>query len=166
MKKIIIILSLFYSFAQAQNVAYVDSRYILENIPDFSGAQDELNNFSSEWQEEIDILKEEVEILYRTYQAEQYLLPEDKKRNREEMIILKEKEVKTLTKQRFGPDGDLYQKQQQLIQPIQDLIYTAIINFADEAKFDIIFDKSSDLMMIYSNPELDKSEQILEKLGY
>ena len=82
------------------------------------------------------------------------------------MIILKEKEIKSLTKQRFGPDGDLYQKQQQLIQPIQDLIYTAITNFADEAKYDIIFDKSSDLMMIYSNPELDKSEQILEKLGY
>jgi len=166
MKKIIVILSLLYSFAPAQNVAYVDSRYILENIPEFSSAEDELNNFSIEWQEEIDILKQEVEKLYRTYQAEQYLLPEDKKRNREEMIILKEKEIKSLTKQRFGPDGDLYQKQQQLIQPIQDLIYTAITYFADEAKYDIIFDKSSDLMMIYSNPELDKSEQILEKLGY
>ena len=82
------------------------------------------------------------------------------------MIIAKEKEIKTLTKKRFGPNGDLYQKQQQLIQPIQDLIYTAINNFADEAKYDIIFDKSSDLMMIYSNPELDKSQQILEKLGY
>ena len=81
MKKLIIILSLFYSFVQAQNVAYVDSRYILENIPEFSAAQDELNNFSSEWQEDIDILKEEVEKLYRTYQAEQYLLPEDKKRS-------------------------------------------------------------------------------------
>ena len=166
MKKLFFILILFSATINAQDIAYVDSRYILENIPEFSAAQDELNNFSIEWQEEIDILKQEVEKLYRTYQAEQYLLPEEKKRNREEMIILKEKEVKSLTKQRFGPDGDLYQKQQQLIQPIQDLIYTAITNFADEAKYDIIFDKSSDLMMIYSNPELDKSEQILEKLGY
>ena len=82
------------------------------------------------------------------------------------MIIAKEKEIKALTKKRFGPNGDLYQKQQQLIQPIHDLIYTAINNFADEAKYDIIFDKSSELMMIYSNPELDKSQQILEKLGY
>jgi len=167
MKKVIIIfLSLFFYFSQGQNIAYVDSKYILENIPEFSSAQDELNNLSIDWQEEIDLLKEEVEKLYRTYQAEQYLLPEEKKKNREEMIISKEKEVKSLTKKRFGPDGDLYKKQQQLIQPIQDLIYTAIKNFADEAKYDIIFDKSSDLLMIYSNPELDKSEQILEKLGY
>jgi outer membrane protein len=166
MKKLLIILCFCYISSQGQNIAYVDSRYILENIPEFNTAQEELNNLSLDWQEEIDILKQEVEKLYRTYQAEQYLLPEDKKRNREEMIISKEKEIKSLTKQRFGPDGDLYQKQQQLIQPIQDLIYTAITNFADEAKYDIIFDKSSDLMMIYSNPELDKSEQILEKLGY
>jgi outer membrane protein len=80
MKKIVVILSLLYSFVQAQNVAYVDSRYILEEIPEFGAAQDELNNFSIEWQEEIDILKQEVEKLYRTYQAEQYLLPEDKKK--------------------------------------------------------------------------------------
>ena len=165
-KKLIILLSLCCFIGKAQNIAYVDSRYILENIPEFNSAQDELNNLSLEWQEEIDILKEDVEKLYRAYQAEQYLLPEEKKRSREEMIIAKEKEIKTLTKKRFGPNGDLYQKQQQLIQPIQDLIYTAINNFADEAKYDIIFDKSSDLMMIYSNPELDKSEQILEKLGY
>ena len=165
-KKLIILLSLCCFIGKAQNIAYVDSRYILENIPEFTSAQDELNNLSLEWQEEIDILKEDVEKLYRAYQAEQYLLPEEKKRNREEMIIAKEKEIKTLTKKRFGPNGDLYQKQQQLIQPIQDLIYTAINNFADEAKYDIIFDKSSDLMMIYSNPELDKSQQILEKLGY
>ena len=111
-------------------------------------------------------MKTEVEKLYRTYQAEQYLLPEEKKRNREEMIIVQEKEVKALTKQRFGPNGDLYQKQEQLIRPIQDLIYTAIRDFADEAKYDIIFDKSSDLIMLFSDSELDKSDNILEKLGY
>ena len=140
MKKIIIILSLLYSFMPAQNVAYVDSRYILENIPEFSSAQDELNNFSVEWQEEIDILKQEVEKLYRTYQAEQYLLPEDKKRNREEMIILKEKEIKSLTKQRFGPDGDLYQKQQQLI-----LVKNSAIFFLKKLVLQCYEDQSLDL---------------------
>ena len=166
MKHIFLIFSLIAIFSEAQNIAYVDSRYILENIPEFSAAQDELNNLSLDWQEEIDLLKEDVEKLYRAYQAEQYLLPDEKKKNREEIIISKEKEVKALTKKRFGPDGDLYKKQEELIQPIQDLIYTAINNFADEAKYDIIFDKSSNLIMLFSDPELDKSQQILEKLGY
>ena len=166
MKRIIIILSLLYSFMPAQNVAYVDSRYILENIPEFNSAEEELNNLSLEWQEEIDLLKEEVAKLYRTYQAEQYLLPSDKKKSREEFIITKEREVKELTKQRFGPNGDLYKKQQELIQPIQDLIYNTVTDFADDAKYDIIFDKSSDLIMLFSSPDLDKSKQILERLGY
>ena len=108
MKHLIFIISLFTSLIHAQNIAYVDSRYILDNIPEFNAAQEELNNLSIEWQEEIDLLKNDVEKLYRTYQAEQYLLPEEKKKQREELIILKEKEVKILTKQRFGPDGDLY----------------------------------------------------------
>ena len=166
MKNLIFVFSLFTLLLQAQNIAYVDSRYILENIPEFNSAEEELNNLSLEWQEEIDLLKKDVEKLYRTYQAEQYLLPEEKKKQREEFIISKEKEVKTLTKKRFGPDGDLYIKQQALIQPIQDLIYTAINEFADEAKYDIIFDKSSELIMLFSHPELDKSDEIIKKLGY
>lgn len=166
MKKLLFVFSLWSLSLGAQNIAYVDSKYILENIPEFNTAQEELNYLSEEWQEEIDLLKTEVEKLYRTYQAEQYLLPEEKKRNREEMIIAQEKEVKSLTKQRFGPNGDLYQKQEQLIRPIQDLIYIAIQDFADEAKYDIIFDKSSDLIMLFSDSELDKSDNILEKLGY
>ena len=166
MKKLFLIICFISVGAQAQNIAYVDSRYILENIPEFTSAQDELNNLSTDWQEEIDLLKTDVEKLYRTYQAEKYLLPEEKKREREELIIQKEKEVKSLTKKRFGPDGDLYKKQQELIQPIQDLIYTAISEFAEEAKYDIIFDKSSELIMLFSNSELNKSQQILEKLGY
>lgn len=167
MKKLILIsILLIINFVKAQNIAYVDSRLILDNIPDFHTAQEELNNLSLDWQEEIDLLKEDVEKLYRTYQAEQYLLPEDKKKNREELIIKKEKEVKTLTKKRFGPDGDLYKRQQELIEPIQDLIYTAIEEFANEAKYDIIFDKSADLIMLFSNSELDKTQQIIDKLGY
>ena len=166
MKNIFFIFSLIPCLFSAQNIAYVDSKFILDNIPEFAAAQDELNNLSLDWQEEIDLMKEDVEKLYRTYQAEQYLLPEEKKKNREEMIIKKEREVKELTKKRFGPNGDLYTKQEQLIQPIQDLIFIAIEKFADEAKYDIIFDKSSDLIMLFSDPELDKSQQILDKLGY
>jgi len=152
--------------SNAQNIAYVDSRYILENIPEFTTTQEELNNLSLEWQEEIDLLKDEVERLYQKYQAEQYLLPEETKRNREDDIIQKEKEIKALTKQRFGPEGELYERQDQLIRPIQDLIYGAIADFSEKGKYDIILDKSSDLIMLFSNPELNKSNEILEKLGY
>ena len=166
MKKLFIILLLTTVVGSAQNIAYVDSRYILENIPEFATTQEELNNLSIEWQEEIDLLKDEVERLYQKYQAEQYLLPEETKRNRENEIIQKEKEIKSLTKKRFGPEGELYKKQDQLIRPIQDLIYAAIADFAEKGKYDIIFDKSSDLIMLFSNPELNKSDEILEKLGY
>ena len=166
MKKLLVILIFVNLFSNAQNIAYVDSRYILENIPEFTTTQEELNNLSLEWQEEIDLLKGEVERLYQKYQAEQYLLPEETKRNREEEIIKKEKEVKALTKQRFGPEGELYKRQDQLIRPIQDLIYGAIADFAEKGKYDIIFDKSADLIMLFSNPELNKSDAILEKLGY
>ena len=166
MRKLLFILIFVTLCSNAQNIAYVDSRYILENIPEFTTTQEELNNLSLEWQEEIDLLKEEVERLYQKYQAEQYLLPEETKRNREEEIIKKEKEVKALTKQRFGPEGELYKRQDQLIRPIQDLIYGAIANFAEKGKYDIIFDKSADLIMLFSNPELNKSDEILEKLGY
>ena len=166
MKKIIILILAICSVLQSQNIAYVDSKYILEKIPDFETAQEELNAITLEWQEEIDIMKKEVEQLYRTYQAEQYLLPDEKKKQREETIISLEKEVKLLTKKRFGPNGDLYTKQQALIQPIQDLIFSAVNEFAEESKFDIIFDKSSELIMLFSHPDLDKSDAIIEKLGY
>ena len=166
MKKIFIIIMLFSLVVKAQDVAYVDSRYILENIPEFNTAQEQLQNLSNEWTEEINLLKDDVERLYRNYQAEQYLLPEDKKRDFEEKIITKEQEIKALTKDRFGPEGKLYEKQEQLIRPIMDLINTAVKKFANDGEYDIIFDKSSDLIMIFSNPELDKSDDILEKLGY
>ncbi len=153
-------------WAKAQDIAYVDSRYILENIPEFNTAQEQLTNLSNDWQEEISALKEDVERLYRNYQAEQYLLPEDKKRDFEEKIITKEQEIKALTKERFGPEGKLYEKQEKLIRPIMDLINKAIKDFANDGEYDIIFDKSSDLIMIFANPELDKSDDILEALGY
>ena len=167
MKKLFIITILLFSHAiKAQDVAYVDSRYILENIPEFNTAQEQLKNLSNEWTEEINMLKEDVERLYRNYQAEKYLLPEDKKRDFEEKIITKEQEIKALTKERFGPEGQLYEKQEQLIRPIMDLINTAVKKFANDGEYDIIFDKSSDLIMIFANPELDKSDNILEQLGY
>lgn len=166
MKKIFIIIMLFSLVVKAQDVAYVDSRYILENIPEFNTAQEQLQNLSNEWTEEINMLKEDVERLYRNYQAEQYLLPEDKKRDFEEKIITKEQEIQALTKDRFGPEGKLYEKQEQLIRPIMDLINTAVKKFANDGEYDIVFDKSSDLIMIFANPELDKSDDILETLGY
>jgi len=166
MKHIIIITIIFGSILKSQTIAYVDSKYILENITEYSIIEDELSLLSQEFQKEIDTLTEEVEAMYRAYQAEKYLLPEDKRIERENLIISTEKEAKYLTKKRFGPNGDFYAKQEQLIRPIQDLIYTAIQDFAEEGKYDIIFDKSSDLIMLFTEPELNKSDNILEKLGY
>jgi outer membrane protein len=153
------------SFAQ-QKFAYVDSEYILDNIPEYTAAQDKLDELSVEWQKEIEDKFSEVDSLYKKFETESVLLPEDIKKKREAEIIAKEKEAKALQKQRFGKEGDLYKKRQELIKPIQDKVYNAIEELATEGTYGIIFDKSGSLTMLYSNPKLDKSDEVLDKLGY
>ena len=150
----------------AQKFAYVDTDYILNNIPEFNQAQDKLDDFSKQWQEEIETIYTEIDKMYRDYQIQEVLLTDEMKTKKEETIIAKEKSAKDLQKERFGPDGDLYKKRQELIKPIQDKVYNAIQQLAANNKYAIIFDSSSDLIMLYSNPNLDKSDKLLENMGY
>ena len=169
MKKALLILVSFLLLSvgsYAQKFAYVDTDYILNNIPEFNQAQDKLDEISKQWQAEIEGIYAEVDKMYRDYQTQEVLLTDEMKKKREEAIIAKEKSAKDLQKKRFGPEGDLYGKRQELIQPIQDKVYDAIQQLAANSKYAVIFDSSSDLIMLYSSPNLDKSDKILENMGY
>ena len=150
----------------AQKFAYVDTDYILNNIPEFNQAQDKLDEISKQWQQEIEVIYAEVDKMYRDYQSQEVLLTDEMKKKREDAMIAKEKSAKDLQRKRFGPNGDLYTKRQELIKPLQDKVYDAIQQLAANSKYAVIFDSSSDLIMLYSNPNLDKSDRILENLGY
>ena len=168
MKKILLLLAIsFLTLSiQAQKFAYVDTDYILNKIPDFKQAQDKLDGLSADWQKEIENKYADVEQMYRAYQQEQVLLTDDMKEKREDAIIKKETDAKNLQKKYFGPEGDLYQKRQELIKPIQDKIYDTIQQLAADNKYAIIFDSSSDLIMLYKNNNYDKSDKVLELMGY
>ena len=169
MKKILLILVVGFltiSTTQAQKFAYVDTDYILNKIPEFKQAQDKLDDFSADWQKEIEGKYADVEQMYRAYQQEQVLLTDEMKSKREEAIITKENGAKNLQQKYFGPEGELYSKRQELIRPIQDKIHDAIQQLAANNKYQVIFDSSSDLIMLHKNNNLDKSDKILELMGY
>ena len=165
-----ILLTLVISFltfsTQAQKFAYVDTDYILNKIPDFKQAQDKLDALSADWQKEIENKYTDVEQMYRSYQQEQVLLTNDMKEKRENAIIKKETEAKDLQKKYFGTEGSLYIKRQELIKPIQDRIYDAIQQLSTDNKYAIVFDSSSDLIMLYKNNNYDKSDKVLDLMGY
>jgi len=169
MNKLLLILVLSFTtitVTQAQKFAYVDTDYILNKIPEFKQAQDKLDAISADWQKEIENKYTEVDQMYRAYQQEQVLLTDEMKVKREEAIITKETQAKQLQQKYFGPEGDLYLKRQELIKPIQDKIYDAIQQLAANNKYQVIFDSSSDLIMLYKNNNLDKSDKVLDLMGY
>jgi outer membrane protein len=152
--------------AVAQKYAFVDTEYILNNIPNYKAAQEQLDKQSQDWQKEIEGKYAEIEKMYKDYQAERVLLAEDMRKQREEVIVTKEREVKELQKNYFGQEGALFKKRQELIEPIQDEIYNAIKDLATENGYAAIFDTSSGASMIYTNPRYDISDEVLQKLGY
>jgi len=150
---------------QAQKFAYVDTEYILGNIPEYKIAQTQIEDISSKWQKDIETRFAEIDRMYKTYEADATMLPEEMKRKRENEIINKEKSVKDLQKQRFGQNGDLFKKRQELIKPIQDKVYNAIEAVSSQDNIAVVFDKSSGANMIYTNSKYDISEAVLKKLG-
>lgn len=169
MKKIIavsMVLFLFVGATLAQKFAFVDSDYILQNIPSYRAAQDELDKVSEDWEGEISVEYEAIEKLYKTYQSERVLLTDEMKKKREEEIISKERQVKELQSKYFGPDGDLSKKRQELVKPIQDAIYKAVKELSAEGSYAVIFDTASGASILYSNPRYDLSDEVLKKLGY
>jgi outer membrane protein len=153
------------AFLQAQKFAFVDTQYILDNLPEFTEAQAQLDDLSAQWQKEIEAKFAEVDKMYKDYQAQSVLLPEDMKKKKEQEIVDKEKEAKNLQKQRFGKDGDLFKKRQELVKPIQDKLYNAIQEIATTNNYSIIFDKGGSLTMLYANPKYDVSDDVLDNLG-
>jgi len=153
-------------FTMAQKYAFVDTDYILDNIPEYADAQSTLDQLSVEWQKEIEAKFAEIDKMYKSFQNEAVLLPEDMKKKREDDIIKKEKEAKDLQKKRFGKDGDLFKKRQELVKPIQDKIYTTIEGIANDDNYAVVFDKANNATLIYTNPKYDISEQVLDKMGY
>lgn len=152
---------------QAQKFAYVDTEYILENIPAYKQAQTRLDNVAIEWQREIDGKFKKVQDLYTKFQAEQFLLTEDMKIQREDEIVALEQEAQDLQRQRFGFEGDLFKKREELVQPIQDKVFNAIEKLAQTRAYDFIFDKASGgATMLYTDPKYDMSDIVLKNLGY
>jgi len=167
MKKLFVIfISLLSLSCYAQKFAFIDSEYILNNIPTYKAAQDELDKYSQQWQKEVEGKYAEIDDMYKKYQAEKVLLTEDMKSKREEEIVTKEKAVKELQKKYFGKDGDLFKKREELVKPIQDEIYTAVKEIAADGGFSVVFDTSSGGNIMFSDAKYDKSDQVLQKLGY
>jgi len=149
----------------AQRVAVVDVNAILENLDDYQAAQNEIDVISAKWRQEIAKEYDKIKSMYNKYQAEQVLLSDEVKVEREEEIMAKEKEVRDLQKRRFGPEGDLFRKRQELVSPIQDLVFTAIEDYASIKGYDLIFDKAGAAGLLYANDEFDKTEEIKRELG-
>lgn len=168
MKKIIYIFFIFISLnvvTFAQKTGFVDSDYILNNIPEYKSAQETLDKLAADWQKEIDAKYQEIDKLYKAYQADALLLTEDMRKKRENEIINKEKEVRELQKQRFGVDGELFKKRQEFVKPIQDKVYNAIKAVAEKKGIAFVFDKSGAVTLLYTNSKYDLSEDVIKELG-
>jgi len=169
MKRLLVILAVMLMSAtsgMAQKFAYIDSEFILENIPEYADAKKEVDELSVQWQKDIEAKFAEIDQLYKKFTAEAVLLPDDIKAKREQEIIQKEKAAKDLQKQRFGTDGDLFKKRQELIKPIQEKIAAALESLATTENYAVIFDKAGSVSMMYTNPRYDISEEVLDKMGY
>ena len=169
MKRLMIIAISMFMLAtagNAQKFAFVDTEYILDRIPAYKSAQTQIDKISEEYQKEIEGQIEEIEKLYRSYQNERVLLTEDQKVKREENIIARENAVKDLQGKYFGPEGDVFQKRQELVKPIQDEIYKTVKEIAVEGGYAVIFDTASGTGILYENPRYNKSDEVLQKMGY
>jgi outer membrane protein len=149
----------------AQRYAVVDTRYILGKIPEYKTAETKIQQITEQWQKEIDEKQVALDKMYKNFDAEQFMLSEDLKKKREDELFNKEKEVRELQKKRFGYEGDLFKERQKLIKPIQDKVYNAIQKIAIARSYDFVLDKSEGITVIFADPKLDKSDDVLRELG-
>lgn len=150
----------------AQRFAYVDSDYILKHIPEYTSAQKQLDALSQQWQKDVDVRFANIEKLYSAYQADQVLLTDEMRKRRENEIVEKEKAAKEFQRVKFGFEGDLFQQRTKLIKPIQDRVAKAVQAVADAQQLDMIFDKNSEITLLYASTRLDKSNDVITRLGY
>ncbi len=168
MKKIFVLslsmmLLTFASFAQ--RYAIIDTKYILGKIPEYVDADKKLQAVSEQWQKEIDDKQAELDKMYKDYDAEQFMLSEELKKKREDELFNKEKELRDLQKKRFGYQGDLFKEREKLVKPIQDKVYNAVQKIAVARGYDFVLDKSEGITVIFADPKLDKSDDVLRELG-
>ena len=170
MKKILLSLTLFAvcaMTASAQKFALVDMEYILKNVPAYERAGEQLNQVSRKWQAEVDALQQEAETLYKNYQSEAVFLSNEQKTKREEAVVAKEKEAAELKRKYFGPEGEYYKKRESLMAPIEDEIYNAVKDFADQKGYSLVLDRASESAgIIFASPKVDISSEVLIRLGY
>jgi outer membrane protein len=169
MKKLFLVASLVILSTAAgfsQKFAFVDTEYILSNIPSYKAAQDEMDKLAQGWQAEVEAARQEIDKMYKEYQAEKALLTQEMRTQREDEIIKKERDAKQLQNDYFGDEGMLSKKREEKIKPIQDEIYNALKEIANEGGYAIIFDTSSGPTILFSNPRYDISDEVLTRLGY
>ena len=167
MKNIVLVALLFVTtLVSAQKYAFVDSEYILRNIPAYEAANEQLNQLSAKWQKEIESRYEEVSQLYQAYQTENVFLSSEMKVKREDEIVEKEQQAKQLQQSYFGQEGELFKRRESLVKPIQDDIFNAITEIAADNNYVAVFDKASGMGIMYVDPKHDISDDVLVKLGY
>src|SRR5258708_5869781 len=149
----------------AQRTVIVDTKYILDKMPEYKDAQKKLDQVSLQWQKDIDDRQASLDKMYKDYDAEQVMLSDTLKKKREDQLFNKEKEVRDLQRKRFGFEGDLFKLRQELVKPIQDKVYNAIQQLAVNRMYEFILDKSEGITVIFADPKLDKSEDVLRTLG-
>jgi outer membrane protein len=158
------ILTAFSTNAQAK-YAIINTKYILDKIPEYKEADKKLKALGDQWQQEIDQKQMTLDKMYKNYEAEQFMLSDDLKKKREDELFVKEKELRDLQKKRFGYEGDLFKERQKMVKPIQDKVYNAVQKLATARGYDFILDKSEGITIIFADPKLDKSDDVLKELG-
>ncbi|HYH57334.1 MAG TPA: OmpH family outer membrane protein [Anseongella sp.] len=151
--------------SHAQKFGYIDSEYILRHMPEYAEAQKQLDALSEQWQQDIERRQAEIEQLYKAYQSEQVLLTPEMRQKREQEIVEKEQSLRDFQRGKFGFEGELYGKRKELVKPVQDKIYKAVEEVAKDGLYAVIFDRTSELIMLYADERFDKSDDVLEVLG-
>jgi len=171
MKKVLLLTALtvgllLSTFAQSgTKYGYIDSEYILSNIPEFNEAQRELDRLATTWQREIEAMFATIDSMYKKYQVEAITLPENLKAKREEAIIQAEQDAKELQRRRFGREGDLFKKREELVKPIQDRVFNAIESYARDRGYAFVFDTAGSMTIVYADPKFDINDEVLKRLG-
>jgi outer membrane protein len=161
----VLLMTCFATGAYAQRYAVIDTKYILDKMPEYREAQKTLDRLSEQWQQEIEAKQRELDQLYRSFEAEQVMLSDELRKKREDELFNREKELRDLQKKRFGFEGDLFKKRQELVKPLQDKVYNAVQKLAVARQYDFILDKSEGITVIFADPKLDKSDDVLREIG-
>ena len=150
----------------AQKIAFIESEFILDKVSSYKMAKEKLDKQSQDWQKEIEGKMKELDILYKKFQSEQALYTEQMKQEKINEVEKNEKEVADMQKQRFGPNGDVFKKRQELIQPIINQMFDEVKKIAESKGYDLVIDKNNGNSIVYNNAKLNISDQVVKAMGY